>query len=667
MAGKKSITQSADEESARLQGIIHDALNLARGRLRRRAALHGLMATLWLPVLAVAGWAAAVRFTLLDLPRWPVAIILLAWSIAFFVWLRRLRVTQSQCAHYMDAALDLDERLITYVELEGRERLGNSTAIAGSRFKDILAADTAMLLAERVPFMSGNTGFKLRKWPSLVTAASVLVLVGAIYTPTQFDRIKSERDLVRIALDAQAQKLADLRAEIVARPDLPDALKQGLASELADLEKQLQAQQIDRAEALATIADAEQKIRSLAPPVASSDLEPISRAADLLKTGIVDATNASDPSQSSTGEQDEFSSTEEAIRNLKPAMQNLTTIQARRLASELERAANAAAPTDAQLAQNLQDAAAAVRSSDWEKAASALDEASKRFNQALTQQQMAQAVENTLSRLEDGRQNIATAGASANKRGQVGFRRGNAPQASAENSQAANVTGTPNAGGQSSSLINSRIGQNQAAYGVNGGGSVGSQQSGQPGAGNTNNGSSQSGGGGQGGQPTGNSGGAQQSGAGSGGGGGAGTGSQGSNLGRISGPIRGAGGTQNPTGDAQGYGVSADGSQGGQSAGPDSERVYIPGKNTAQGSGVAGQAAPEQDPAGSGLAGRAGAGQEGDAAPSGVGLGSINTINTPYTEVLGQYSEQAIQALDRAYVPPDAKEYVRDYFAELGR
>jgi hypothetical protein len=35
--------------------------------------------------------------------------------------------------------------------------------------------------------------------------------------------------------------------------------------------------------------------------------------------------------------------------------------------------------------------------------------------------------------------------------------------------------------------------------------------------------------------------------------------------------------------------------------------------------------------------------------------------------VLGQYSEQAIEALDRAYVPPDAKEYVRDYFSALGK
>jgi hypothetical protein len=35
--------------------------------------------------------------------------------------------------------------------------------------------------------------------------------------------------------------------------------------------------------------------------------------------------------------------------------------------------------------------------------------------------------------------------------------------------------------------------------------------------------------------------------------------------------------------------------------------------------------------------------------------------------VLGEYSDRAIEALDRAYVPPDAKQYVRDYFTALGK
>src|SRR5207237_8211160 len=84
---------------------------------------------------------------------------------------------------------------------------------------------------------------------------------------------------------------ADLKAEIVTRPDIPQDVKQGLVSELDALEKQLRAQQIDRADALATIADAEQKIRSLAPSASSSDFEPVLSAADLVRNSVANSTN----------------------------------------------------------------------------------------------------------------------------------------------------------------------------------------------------------------------------------------------------------------------------------------------------------------------------------------------------------------------------------------
>jgi hypothetical protein len=39
----------------------------------------------------------------------------------------------------------------------------------------------------------------------------------------------------------------------------------------------------------------------------------------------------------------------------------------------------------------------------------------------------------------------------------------------------------------------------------------------------------------------------------------------------------------------------------------------------------------------------------------------------PYREVLGQYAEQATRVLDQVYIPSDAKEYVKQYFTELGK
>jgi hypothetical protein len=51
---------------------------------------------------------------------------------------------------------------------------------------------------------------------------------------------------------------------------------------------------------------------------------------------------------------------------------------------------------------------------------------------------------------------------------------------------------------------------------------------------------------------------------------------------------------------------------------------------------------------------------------TGQGQGTNNEAVVPYTDVLPEFQELALQALDRAYVPLDVKDYVRDYFASLG-
>src|SRR5205085_8825929 len=135
----------------------------------------------------------------------------------------------------------------------------------GSVFRDLLATDTATLLTDRLASLPGRLRYKPQLLPNLADAVAILALLAALLVPTQLDSIKTERDVVRTSMEAQAQKLADLKAEIVTRPDIPSDLKQALTSELDALATQLRSQQVDRADALATIADAEQKIRSLGP------------------------------------------------------------------------------------------------------------------------------------------------------------------------------------------------------------------------------------------------------------------------------------------------------------------------------------------------------------------------------------------------------------------
>jgi hypothetical protein len=653
MAGKKGGNQSEADRDVQNRAAIAGILRRARNRLRRREAWRALVASFWVPVFAATAWVLLVRYTFFDVPRWPVLVFFSVWLIVFFVWVARLRITPRECAHYLDKALDLDERVTTLVEMEGRARIGEISAV-GLAFKEMLAADTAMLLATRLNLsLPSPRSREERRIGTTATTLAVLVLVSAALFPTALDAVKTERDVVRVALDTEAQKLADLRAEIVKRPDVPDDLKNSLTIELDALQARLRGEQIDRAEALATIADAEEKIRNLSPDAASADFSAIVRSAGLLQNAVAEVTNSG---RVSTGETSDLSSAEEAIKNLLPRVDQLTTVQARGLASDLERAANAAIERDPQLAQNLLDAAAAIRSGDGGRARAALDEASKRYHEATAQRESAEAVENALAKLEDGRQGIAKAGTSTSKRGQVGFRRGSPGQAQAPgsatgDSQSAGTQGGPQTPGQSGALG----GQNQPAYGLPSGGQNGQGQNPSQGGGGTP--------GGQPGQAAGGAGSGQQP---QNAQGSTGDGSipGGGNVGRVNGPVRVTAGSGAATGDAAGYGVSGDGSQASGGGDQPTDRIYVPGQGISDGGGTAGQAAPEPSSAASG---RVGDGAGGDASQSSVGLGSITTIHTPYTQVLGQYSEQAIEALDRAYVPPDAKEYVRDYFSALGK
>ncbi|NJL06552.1 MAG: hypothetical protein HC911_16935 [Chloroflexaceae bacterium] len=42
-----------------------------------------------------------------------------------------------------------------------------------------------------------------------------------------------------------------------------------------------------------------------------------------------------------------------------------------------------------------------------------------------------------------------------------------------------------------------------------------------------------------------------------------------------------------------------------------------------------------------------------------------NPSLVPYSEVFPDYAQSASEALDRGYIPPHLKDYVRDYFSQL--
>lgn len=684
--------KSAD--GAKWAAEIERALGAARKRIARRRTLSFAASTLAVPVAAAAVWAALVRFTLLDIQAWPALLFMPAWLVALFVASRRHSsrhsISSGQSARYLDRALHLDERLSTCVEFIRATPVKSLGLGQQSAYKLPigLLEDTAFQLKTRRGLLPNAWSFRLQRWQGVAVGCALLILAGAILLPTPLDAVRAERAELRRAVSDELAKIQALKAELVARPGLTDDSKAAIGSELGSLERALQAPSIDRSAMLAALSDAQQRIQQLSPQ-SSADFDNIIAAARTVQdTAVYASRNASTLKEAGWDPSDfpqlsELAKAADAAGVLASKVIYLTNVQIRSATPSLERASTQAAPDDAELAQHLLDASRAIGMKDAEKGSDALKAAAQRFLDADHRWQLAQAVERAMADLDQGRQTLAQAGAQQLKKGQVGFRRpGAQPPGAIQPAQGgAPGNGTPTGGDQSNgdthgvsrndpSALGPNMGSNSPDFeaapksGTNGG-APGSQSS-SSGKSNSQTangpgGSAQTGstGASSGGQPGSSAGGGND-------------GSTGTFSGQVTGPVGGTGGAISQVPNPQGRGIVANGGQQDQQNQTDNgqpDSVYVPPTTENAppdaGGGVPGQAAPPQQ--NDGIQGRSADGGDGTKTQGEKGGGARTTIRTPYKEIIGQYAEQATQALAQVYVPADAKEYVKEYFTELGK
>jgi hypothetical protein len=649
----------------------------AARRVRAERTLSFAAASLPLPILLATAWVIFVRFTLLDLPQWPALLPFVVWALALTIVLARTRVTTGQAARYLDRALGLDERLATYVELISRPQ-GSSRSSVRSSYIQNLGANTLKMVKTSIKRLPG-VGIRAGRTRMLAMPLSALVLALAIFAPTPLDTVRAERYRLAQSVAAQVQRIADLRADFIARPQVQDSVRAALLAELDRLEAALKTPGMDRASLLAALADAQERLRELSPDLAS-DFDALIRAAQLIQEA---AAQTSPWSKATSKARTELGLAADASDYLSDFLVADTqgevfvdpfSIFAQAAAAQrFESASGVAAQRDAALAKVLQDTGTAFREKRLEGASRLLKQVAQQFRRIEGKQQAAEAVERALSSLDDGKQSIAQAGENKPKKAQVGFRRGvpGSDGAQTGGGQQPSTGGTPtgDSAGQNGSdgppqpggPSNPRVGQNMPALGGSQPGSGPGNQPDNPGASSGQNGDGQSGGSpksGEVGDQPGSQGGSSQ---------------PGESDGKLSGPISGPGG--NVTGgitkveNPEGVGVSGGDKSASQAPGGGSDTVSVPIQGMTGGE-HSGDQGPEPTPGGptqgSEDSGAVGVGDPGDAS-GGTGGGSLATIRTPYTEVIGQYVQRAADALERAYIPQDAKEYVRNYFTQLGK
>lgn len=670
------------------------SLRRARAAIRKERTYALASRTVAIPLLLAASWVALVRFTLLDLPIWPAVLFPVAWLLALVVAASTLHVSLSEAARFLDHHLELDERMATCLQLL-REVPIRGLQHSRAPVPVYVLEDTARQLRTKASTFPRGWRINFRRRQLLSAVVPALVLLGTAVLPTPLDQVRTERAELQRAVNEQIAKIETLRADIVSRPGLDEASRAQINQQLLTLEQTLQSPPVDRSNYLAAITDAQSKLQDLSAQT-PNDFAGVVAAAKTVQSAAVDISrNPQSGLDADSGwnadtvaNLTDLGKAADAANVMSSWLRQLATTQISSLAGRLETAQEQALAENSDLGHSLLAASNAIAAKDVEQSRVTLKAAADQFLAADKRLELAQAVQQSLASLDDSRQTLAKAGAEDVQKGQVGFRR---PGVQPDRSAAAQAVGTPagtgpnaqgtKAGGQSGanagdtngvntngpSALGPNMGSNSPDYALpapaqagsngsqttNGGGGPPSSQS------NGQGGSDQTGGsqGSNGGQP-GNS---------AGGGSGGGIGSFG---GQSTGPVGGSGGAISQVANPTGQGIATQ-SNGDKSTGNGNEALYVPTTEASSSGSDIGGPAPGQTASDAqhpdGIQGRGNGAGGGTSSPGELGTGTLGQIRTPYKQVIGDYAEKASQALDKTYVPADAKQYVRDYFTELGK
>ncbi|MCB9438239.1 MAG: hypothetical protein H6673_14785 [Anaerolineales bacterium] len=568
--------------------------------------------------------------------------------VTIWLWPRPARTA----AQEFDRRFNLKERISTALEIT------SGLITAPPMFAERQLED-ARVAANRV---EANHHLPVKvNW--LEVALLVLALVGlaaAILIKNPFEgEVIAQRELQQ-TIDQQIEQLEQTREQIENDSTLTAEQQEELTQPIDEAIEALQNPDISQAEAVASLAEAEQELREM-----SQDGQSRTERAANSAAGKQLRANPNSEQAGEALEESDLNQAADELEQLANELDNLSEQERQDLADQLEAAADALQETNPELADQLREAAEALREGDTQRAAEALQDAANTMNQqAQANQQQSQAANQAADQVNQSRQDMSgTQDQQAGNQQQGNQQQGDQGQQSGDQQQSGNQEGD----------------QGQQSGGEQQSGSQGDQQGseGQQ-AGDQSDG-----------QQSGNQQGDQQS------------GEQGSQPGGQQGDQAGdqAG---NQAGDQSGEGPASE-SQGGEQQGQPSGGESA---DQAGGSGAGDQGSPAGSDTATGEAGQQPGevsnapgdddmreydpiyvpqriGEDGTADPE-VSLGGEvsnddgETINqtdfnetfsgesqVPYNRVFQQYQREAQRALDSDYIPIGVRDIIRAYFSSL--
>ncbi|MDY6877882.1 MAG: hypothetical protein SWK90_16995 [Chloroflexota bacterium] len=311
------------------------------------------------------------------------------------VWLRPRPLPR--LAHLFDRRFDLAERLTTAVEI-GTGRLQAAPAMAGPQLADTLAAAARIDPHALLPLRASRRAL-------LAFGVLTVALVLSLYLPNPQEDVLLQRAAVRAAIEEQIKELEATREEVAQVEGLTEAEREMLLQALEEAIAALDEGKASPEDAMAALSEAEQSLAELQDPGAADKRAGLERAAG----GMADSDLTRDIGAALTsGDYQEAAQTLAAYSGTEG--EALTRAEELELAHELAEAAEALAESDPNLAEQLAQAADAIERGDVTEARDAIREAARRMGEVGEQVQRQEAVEGTLTELQEGREEIAQAG-----------------------------------------------------------------------------------------------------------------------------------------------------------------------------------------------------------------------------------------------------------------
>lgn len=493
-------------------------------------------------------------------------------------------------------------------ELGLRERLSTALELTNGQAHSSLAGqhlrETAALVADRADASA--------RWPrpsrneiyTLVGLAAALLIL-LILPNAQTTTIQQQQANAQIVQQAASQ-VAQVQAQVNSQSNLDPATQQALQQQLAQLQQDLINGAIDPAQAVARIAETEAQLRRLQDPGAAAKAAALPQLGEEL--GTIGAT-APIGQKLQSGD---YAGAGQALKDFASTLPNLDPASRAAVAQKLREAAASQAAANPQLAQQLQNAADALDSGDIAGAQAALNSAADQIAQTGQAATTQTALSGVLGDLNAIKRDVAN---------------GVPPTTANATPQLPNGTliatnGSPIAGNGTPGRPNgSPVTSNGTPVTVNGtpvtinGTPVTVQGTPPPNA-----------------TPV---------------------VGQGQGQGQ---PAQGQGQGQQGQGSGQGQGQGNNqGQGGGAGAGQGGTQPYDPVYAPTLPGGAPGQ---QQTIPGQG---------GGDSPPTGTtqGQGANAPSAVPYDQVYQQYRDQALQGIDDPNIPPELREYIRQYFTNL--